>query len=158
MDWYYTFIEHPFVYLSFNMCDHFFCISTISLLLQVDSAEQNFLGFALSILVMFGLAFLAASFILYPVAENSSKVSCIMQQIWALVYFLHFQAKHIQFVSGVHITSFWTSAYLWDLINAFVPIITAVILFAAFPIDSYRENIGTVFLLFVSGCYLHKRH
>ena len=60
------------------------------------------------------------------------------------------QAKHIQFVSGVHITSFWLSAFLWDLINSLVPIIVAVILFAAFPNDSYREAIGVVFLLFVS--------
>ena len=59
------------------------------------------------------------------------------------------QAKHIQFVSGVHVTSFWMSAYLWDLINSSVPIIAGVILFAAFPNDSYRENIGAVFLLFV---------
>ena len=63
------------------------------------------------------------------------------------------QAKHIQFVSGVHITSFWLSAYVWDLINSLVPIIAAVVLFAAFPIDSYRENIGSVFLLFVSVQY-----
>ena len=60
------------------------------------------------------------------------------------------QAKHIQFVSGVHITSFWSSAYLWDMINSLVPVIVSLILFAAFPIDSYRENLGTVFLLFVS--------
>ena len=60
------------------------------------------------------------------------------------------QAKHIQFVSGVHITSFWLSAFLWDLINSLVPTIVAVILFAAFPNESYRETIGVVFLLFVS--------
>ena len=64
------------------------------------------------------------------------------------------QAKHIQFVSGVHVSCFWLSAYLWDLINSFVPIIAAVILFAAFPNDSYRNNIGAVFLLFVRLFYL----
>ena len=41
---------------------------------QVEAAEQNFLGFVLSVMCMFGLSFLAASFILYPVTENSSKV------------------------------------------------------------------------------------
>ena len=42
--------------------------------LQVDAAEDDFLGFSLSIIVIFGLSFLAASFILYPVAEKASKV------------------------------------------------------------------------------------
>ena len=43
-------------------------------ILQVDAAEDDFLGFSLSIIVIFGLSFLAASFILYPVAEKASKV------------------------------------------------------------------------------------
>ena len=55
----------------------------------MDSAEQNFLGFALSILVMFGLAFLAASFILYPVAENSSKVHYIQQLNIIISFIFH---------------------------------------------------------------------
>jgi len=41
---------------------------------QVDAAEDTFLGFSLASTVMFGLSFLAASFILYPVAEKASKV------------------------------------------------------------------------------------
>jgi len=103
---------------------------------------------------IFGLSFLAASFVIYPVAEKSSKVrtsihSCLHMYVSIVVLFIS-QAKHIQFVSGVHITSFWLSAYLWDLINSLVPTIVAVILFAAFPIDAYRESLGSVFLLFVS--------
>ena len=118
---------------------------------QVEAAEQNFLGFVLSIMCMFGLSFLAASFILYPVAENSSKVSMTTVYMHSIIVSMVLpQAKHIQFVSGVHITSFWSSAYLWDMINSLVPVIVSLILFAAFPIDSYRENLGTVFLLFVS--------
>ena len=122
----------------------------IILYTQVEAAEQNFLGFVLSIMCMFGLSFLAASFILYPVTENSSKVFTTALYMCSVMRMVLSQAKHIQFVSGVHITSFWLSAYLWDMINAMVPIIIAVILFAAFPIDSYRENLGSVFLLFVS--------
>ena len=118
---------------------------------QVEAAEQNFLGFVLSIMCMFGLSFLAASFILYPVSENSSKVSMTTVYMHSIIVSMVLpQAKHIQFVSGVHITSFWSSAYLWDMINSLVPVIVSLILFAAFPIDSYRENLGTVFLLFVS--------
>ena len=41
---------------------------------QVDAAQSDFLGFSLSIIVIFGLSFLAASFILYPVGEKASKV------------------------------------------------------------------------------------
>ena len=50
-------------------------------LLQVSAAESDFLGFSLSIVVIFGLSFLAASFILYPVAEKASKVSILLSNL-----------------------------------------------------------------------------
>ena len=60
------------------------------------------------------------------------------------------QAKHLQFVSGVHISSFWISTFAWDLLNAAVPVILSVLLFAAFQVDGYTgDGLAAVFLLLV---------
>lgn len=47
-------------------------------------------------------------------------------------------------------TSFWISTYVWDLLNSLIPIILAVILFAAFQVDGYTgDGLAGVFLLLV---------
>ena len=56
----------------------FGCYSDFNTLSQVSAAEGDFLGFSLSIIVIFGLSFLAASFILYPVTEKASKVTTLL--------------------------------------------------------------------------------
>ena len=61
------------------------------------------------------------------------------------------QAKHLQFVSGVHTTSYWLANLTWDLLNGAVPIIISFILFAAFQVEAYSgEGLAAVLLLFVS--------
>ena len=60
------------------------------------------------------MAFVAASFIVFLVQERASK------------------AKHLQFVSGVDPISYWTSSYLWDMINFMLPTAFILILFAVF--------------------------
>jgi len=62
---------------------------------------------------------------------------------------LRFQAKHLQFVSGVDTLSYWLATYTWDFINYLVPAIVILILFAAFQVDSYKDEMGIVFLLLV---------
>ncbi len=60
------------------------------------------------------------------------------------------QAKHLQFVSGVHSTSYWTATFAWDLINALLPVIISFILFAAFQIEAYEgDGLAAIFLLLV---------
>ena len=60
------------------------------------------------------------------------------------------QAKHLQFVSGVDVSSFWMSTFAWDLMNALVPILLSVVLFAAFQVDGYTgDGLAGVFLLLV---------
>ena len=80
---------------------------------------RNNVGFMISFNVLFGMAFLASSFVVFLVQERTNK------------------AKHVQFVSGVDPVSYWTSAYLWDLINFFVPALTILILVAAFDVPAY---------------------
>ena len=53
-------------------------------------------------------------------------------------------------------TSFWTSTFAWDLLNAMVPVILSVILFAAFRVDGYTgDGLFGVFLLLVWTALLH---
>lgn len=64
-------------------------------------------------------------------------------------FFFFLKAKHLQFVSGVDVFSYWFATYTWDLINYFVPALIILILFAAFQVDSYKDELGIVFLMLV---------
>ena len=60
------------------------------------------------------------------------------------------QAKHLQFVSGVYVTSYWLATFAWDMLNAMVPVILTFILFAAFQVDGYKdEGLGAILLILV---------
>nr|XP_031327040.1 ATP-binding cassette sub-family A member 3-like [Camelus dromedarius] len=59
-------------------------------------------GLQIVLCLAFGMAVMAGSFCLQTVTERTTK------------------AKHIQFVSGVYLLTYWLSALLWDLIYFFV--------------------------------------
>ena len=80
---------------------------------------SNGLGFNIAFNGLFGMAFLASSFVVFLVQERTNK------------------AKHVQFVSGVDPISYWHSAYTWDLINFLVPTLSILILVAAFDVPAY---------------------
>jgi ATP-binding cassette subfamily A (ABC1) protein 3 len=85
---------------------------------------------------VFGFSFLLASFVLFLVNEKETK------------------AKHLQFVSGVDVTSYWLATFAWDLINALVPILISFLLFAAFQIDGFKdEALGAILLLLFLTCW-----
>lgn len=69
---------------------------------------------------------------------------------------LLFQAKHLQFVSGVDVFSYWFATYTWDFINYLVPALGILILFAVFQVDSYKDELGIVFLMLVSQHLIQK--
>lgn len=60
-------------------------------------------GFDIALNLLIAMAFLASTFTILAVSERA------------------IQAKHVQFVSGVHVATFWLSALLWDLISFLVP-------------------------------------
>lgn len=60
-------------------------------------------GFDIALNLLFAMAFLASTFSILAVSERAV------------------QAKHVQFVSGVRVATFWFSALLWDLISFLVP-------------------------------------
>ncbi|XP_030830907.1 ATP-binding cassette transporter subfamily A isoform X1 [Strongylocentrotus purpuratus] len=101
---------------------------------QEDAAVASTEVFYFALLLLFGLAFLTASFILFIVNEKQTK------------------SKHLQFVSGLDTITYWLSNYCWDVINYLFIWIIIIILVAASSVDAYTgENLDSfvvVLLLF----------
>ncbi|KAJ7376779.1 hypothetical protein OS493_032513 [Desmophyllum pertusum] len=123
------------IFLVYNMGDDSYNIETTNYPLPLTSQERNqnvtndFSAFFLAILLAFAVAFLSASFVPFLVNEKSSK------------------AKHLQFVSGVDAISFWLATYSWDFINYLFPMLGIIIMFAAFQVDSLKDDLGVIVLL-----------
>lgn len=60
------------------------------------------------------------------------------------------QAKHLQFVSGVDSFCYWFGTYTWDYLNYLIPATLFVIIFAAFQVEAFKDEMGAVYLLLVS--------
>jgi ATP-binding cassette subfamily A (ABC1) protein 3 len=95
-----------------------------------DSASAaTEVGFIFSYCVSFGMSFLIGTFVVFVVNERSVK------------------AKHAQFVSGVGITNFWLSAFVWDAISFLIPSVLIIVIIEAFQLRAYSadSNAGIVF-------------
>ncbi|XP_063961818.1 phospholipid-transporting ATPase ABCA3-like [Lytechinus pictus] len=92
-------------------------------------------GFAISFNMLFGMSFLASSFVVFIIKESTVK------------------SKHVQFISGVRISNFWFSTFVWDLINYLVPCIICVIIFILFSIEAYAgiNSLSVLLILFLHG-------
>ena len=55
--------------------------------------------------------------------------------------------KHLQFVSGVSITSYWTTFYVFDLCVYMIPLLGALVLIVLFEIESFVLNLDAVFVV-----------
>ncbi|XP_041350182.1 phospholipid-transporting ATPase ABCA3-like [Gigantopelta aegis] len=90
-------------------------------------------GFTISFNIMFGMAFLTASFVFFLIKERL------------------IGSKHLQFVSGVGPLVFWMSNLAWDFINYVIPCFILLPVFAAFQTDAYvlDGRLGLVFLSLV---------
>ena len=86
---------------------------------QISDSQDSFAGFNLAFSILFGMAPMAASFLIFLVQETESK------------------AKHVQFVSGVTATAYWLSAFLWDYFCYLFPTFGCFILFQAFGTEAY---------------------
>ena len=104
---------------------------------QVQSESESFgTGSLVAFQLITGLSFLASSFAVFLISESTTK------------------AKHLQFVSGVQLTNFWLSTYLWDLINFMVPSLIICLLFWAVGVDAYGTEGRawiTLLMLFLTG-------
>jgi len=71
--------------------------------------------------VLFGLAFLVGSFVVFVVNQRSKK------------------AKLSQFIGGVDAVGYWLAAFLWDLMCFTVSSVLIIIVVLAFQMDAYSE-------------------
>ncbi|XP_067859732.1 phospholipid-transporting ATPase ABCA3 [Heptranchias perlo] len=102
----------------------------------VDQLNESRTGFALAFNMMYGMAFLASTFALLLVSECTIK------------------SKHVQLVSGLHITNFWLSALVWDLINYLIPCIIILVMFQIVdmkPFTVQYQLVDVLVLLFLHG-------
>ncbi|OWF51665.1 ATP-binding cassette sub-family A member 3-like [Mizuhopecten yessoensis] len=90
-------------------------------------------GFTIAFTILFGMAFLSTSFIIFLIKERANG------------------AKHLQKVSGVSNLAYWASSFSWDIINYLIPVLLIMAVFAAFQTEAYSGGgrLGYVFLLFL---------
>lgn len=82
-------------------------------------------GFDIALNLLFAMAFLASTFSILAVSERA------------------IQAKHVQFVSGVHVAIFWLSALLWDLLSFLIPsllLLVSCVALGPFPASGVGGN------------------
>uniref|UniRef100_A0A8C2W134 ATP binding cassette subfamily A member 3 n=1 Tax=Chinchilla lanigera TaxID=34839 RepID=A0A8C2W134_CHILA len=93
---------------------------------SVTTMEEVFLrsrkGFDIALNLLFAMAFLASTFSILAVSERTV------------------QAKHVQFVSGIRVATFWLSALLWDLISFLIPILLLLVVFRAFDVRAFTQD------------------
>lgn len=87
-----------------------------------DQFNEGRKGFDIALNLLIAMAFLASTFSILAVSERAV------------------QAKHVQFVSGVHVATFWLSALLWDLISFLVPSLLLLVVFRAFDVHAFTRD------------------
>ncbi|XP_007937732.1 phospholipid-transporting ATPase ABCA3 [Orycteropus afer afer] len=87
-----------------------------------DQFSEGRKGFDIALNLLFAMAFLASTFSILAVSERAT------------------HAKHVQFVSGVHVATFWLSALLWDLITFLVPSLLLLVVFKAFDVHAFTRD------------------
>ncbi|KAB0401470.1 hypothetical protein E2I00_009254 [Balaenoptera physalus] len=87
-----------------------------------DQFNEGRKGFDIALNLLFAMAFLSSTFSILAVSERAV------------------QAKHVQFVSGVHVATFWLSALLWDLMSFLVPSLLLLVVFKAFDVHAFTQE------------------
>uniref|UniRef100_UPI00358F4AA8 ATP-binding cassette sub-family A member 2 isoform X1 n=1 Tax=Myxine glutinosa TaxID=7769 RepID=UPI00358F4AA8 len=87
----------------------------------------------IAIFIIVAMSFVPASFVVFLVAERSSK------------------AKHLQFVSGCNPIIYWLANYVWDMLNYLVPALCCIIILIGFDMPAYTSpsNLPAVLALFL---------
>ncbi|XP_043381517.1 glucosylceramide transporter ABCA12 [Chelonia mydas] len=106
-----------------------------------QSKEQVMLSSLLDILVsmsvLIGYSITTASFVLYVVKEHQTK------------------AKQLQHISGIGVTSYWVTNFIYDLVLFMVPVALSIGVISAFQIPAFfnDNNLLAVFLLMMMFGY-----
>uniref|UniRef100_A0A8C6DNL9 ABC transporter domain-containing protein n=1 Tax=Moschus moschiferus TaxID=68415 RepID=A0A8C6DNL9_MOSMO len=102
---------------------------------SITTMEEIFIrgpkGHYLVINLLFGMAFLSSSFSILTVKERGLK------------------AKQVQFISGVHVATFWLPSLLWDLLSFLVSSLLLLVVFLYYDEEAFthKENVPAVFLM-----------
>jgi len=96
----------------------------------INSISNSFVSFALSTLLLWGLAVLSASFAFFLVNEKQTG------------------AKHQQMTSGVSFSGFWLATYAWDALNSLLCSAFLLIVFWGGGVDEYNTG-GNLFHCFM---------
>ena len=86
--------------------------------------STNMVGFTFSYLVMFGLAFLIATFVVFLINERVSG------------------AKSSQYVSGATSGTFWLATFVWDYFNFLIPSALVVVVIVAFQVEGFSSGVN----------------
>ncbi|KAK3101854.1 hypothetical protein FSP39_006814 [Pinctada imbricata] len=88
-------------------------------------------GFVIAFCILFGMAFLSTSFIIFLIKERASG------------------SKHVQKVSGASSYMYWFANFVWDIINFLLPVLLILVCFAAFQTKAYTgdDRMGLIFLM-----------
>ncbi|CAD5111485.1 DgyrCDS794 [Dimorphilus gyrociliatus] len=100
---------------------------------KTEVNSQNITSTIIIYILMFGLAFLIASFSMFVVKERAIK------------------AKHSQLVSGTRSVIYWLSTFYWDFFNFLIPCLCVIAVIGIGDIEGYvkDDNLGKLFLLFL---------
>ncbi|XP_033096938.1 ATP-binding cassette sub-family A member 2-like isoform X2 [Anneissia japonica] len=114
-----TAINHPMNKTSYNI--------------ENDYIVQEGTNMVISIFIIVAMSFVPASFVVFLVAERSSK------------------AKHLQFISSVNPAVYWLCNFLWDMMNYMVPASCCILILKLFNIPAYASptNLPAVIILFL---------
>lgn len=98
--------------------------------LQMLRAGNN-MGFQLASNVGFSMCFVAAFYVIFYIRERVSK------------------AKLLQFVSGINIWTFWSTAFVWDVITFLFTVVVLMVAVLVFQEDGWKthEDMGRLFVL-----------
>lgn len=79
------------------------------------------MGFSIAFNIVFAMAFVSSFYVLFYVKERVTN------------------AKHLQFVSGVEVVTFWSISYICDLLTFVVTAVALLITLAAFQENGFNS-------------------
>ena len=97
------------------------------------AASGTYLGVALNL--VFGLGIAVSYYVLFLIHERVSS------------------AKHMQFISGVNVSSYWTGTFAWDFVCYIVPTVFIGIILLAFNYGAYTGSnfVPSIILILLFG-------
>lgn len=84
-------------------------------------SEYGNMGFSIAFNIVFAMAFVSSFYVLFYVRERVTN------------------AKHLQFVSGVEVSTFWCISYICDLITFIITAIALIITLVSFQENGFKS-------------------